>query len=183
MQPDPADVFWRVLAEMRTVHPRPEVLAQETTPPRGIAPYAATVTADVGRGEHELATGRFVLLYDPAGQEAWEGRFRAVTYLRADLAAEEATDPLFGRVAWSWLTESLATARADSVAPAGTVTRTSTESFGSLSSNDFSPQAEIRASWTLADEDGAKHLRGWYDLLCTAAGLPPAGPEVTPLRL
>ena len=55
----------------------------------------------------EIGSGRFVLLYDPAGQDGWAGPFRVIAYLRAELEPEIAADPLIGQVGWSWLTEAL----------------------------------------------------------------------------
>ena len=46
------------------------------------------------RPRGELGTGRLVLLHDPAGHEAWQGTFRVVTYVRAELEPEMAADPL-----------------------------------------------------------------------------------------
>ena len=42
----------------------------------------------------ELGSGRFVLLHDPAGNTAWQGTFRCVTFARADVDPEMVTDPL-----------------------------------------------------------------------------------------
>ena len=51
-----------------------------------------------------------MLLYDPTGPEPWDGTFRAVTFVRADLEPELGADPLLGEVGWSWLVEALRTA-------------------------------------------------------------------------
>jgi len=53
------------------------------------------------------------------------------------------------------------------------VTRVVSQSHGSLADRPSVVEIEIRASWTCPDPDLAPHLRGWGDLLCTAAGLPP----------
>ena len=45
-------------------------------------------------GGEELGSGRFVLLHDPAGNTAWQGTFRCVTFARADIDPEMVTDPL-----------------------------------------------------------------------------------------
>ena len=37
-----------------------------------------------------------MLLYDPAGQHGWEGQFRVIGYVRAELEPEMAADPLIG---------------------------------------------------------------------------------------
>ena len=43
----------------------------------------------------------------PAGNDAWEGKFRCVAYARAEIDPEMVTDPLLAEVGWSWLTEAL----------------------------------------------------------------------------
>ena len=48
-----------------------------------------------------------MLLYDPDGQQGWDGFFRLVAYVRADVEPEMAADPLLGEVGWSWLSEAL----------------------------------------------------------------------------
>jgi len=134
---------------------------------------AEVVTADT-RGEgDELATGRFVLLYDPSGPEPWEGIWRAVTFVRAVFDPELANDPMVGAVGWSWLIEALADRDATCVAEAGTVTRVVSESFASLAERSATVEMEIRASWTPIGPDLGVHLQAWTDLLCTVAGLPP----------
>ena len=99
--------FSRALASLRAGSPRPEVVLEETPAPQRLAPYAVALTADVVAGlpaddeDTELGTGRLVLLHDPAGHEAWEGTFRLVTYVRADLEHEMASDPLLPGVGWA----------------------------------------------------------------------------------
>ena len=83
---------------------RPEVSIDSEPPPRRLAPHAVAFAATVQVAGAEIGWGRFVLLYDPAGQEGWEGRFRVIAYLRAELEPEIATDPLLGQVGWSCLT-------------------------------------------------------------------------------
>lgn len=166
---------------MRDVRLRPEVVLTEVPAPQRIAPHSLALTADVVLAGEELATGRFVLLHDPAGQDAWEGTFRVVTFVRAELEPELGADPLLGQVGWSWLQECLAGTRAAAVAPGGTVTRVVSESFGSLAGRLPTVEVEVRASWTPVDADLRPHLQAWADLLCTVAGLPPLPPGVAPL--
>ncbi len=173
--------FERAVSLLREVRLRPEVHLTEVPAPGRIAPYAVALTADViatGAGtsddsEDELATGRFVLLHDPSGPEPWEGRWRAVTFARAALEPEVATDPLLGAVGWSWLIDSLDSYGLEYLAAAGTVTRVVSESFGALDDRESSVEMEVRASWTPTDADVGAHLQAWSTLLCTIAGLPP----------
>ncbi|WP_029287706.1 DUF3000 domain-containing protein [Cellulomonas sp. HZM] len=178
--------FVRSLRSLRSVHVRPEVVLDEVPGPARIAPFSAALTAEV-RSERrsvsaaELASGRFVVLYDPAGHEAWEGSFRLVTLVRATLEPEVGDDPLLAEVAWSWFTDALASADLDPLAAGGTVTRVLSQSFGALDVREEQTELEIRSSWTASDEDLAPHLRAWTTLLCTAAGLPPLPDGVVPI--
>ena len=176
--------FARALAALRAATPRPEVVLEETPAPQRLAPHAVALTADViapQDPETELGTGRLVLLHDPAGHEAWQGTFRVVTYVRAELEHEMAADPLLPGVGWAWLTEALDGHGAGFTAASGTVTRVASESFGAISGEPASAQIEIRASWTPVDDAFQAHLLAWCDLLCTTAGLPPVAPGVVTL--
>lgn len=170
--------FLRALRSLRGVTLRPEVHLEEAPGPTRIAPYTAALVAEVRTGRRdvdadELASGRFVVLHDPAGQEAWNGAFRLVTLVRAALEPEVGQDPLLAEVAWSWFAEALAIADVDVRAAGGTVTRVLSQSFGTLDERPELCELELRASWTARDEDLAPHLRAWGTLLCTVAGLPP----------
>ena len=180
----PAD-FQRATESLRAVRLRPEVHVEEVPAPGRIAPFALALSADVVAGPaadgEELATGRFVLLHDPAGQDAWEGTFRVVSFVRAELEPEMGTDPLLGQVGWTWLRECLDGAGAKAVAHGGTVTRVLSDSHGALADRPPTVEIEVRASWTPVTSDLAPHLRAWADLLCTVAGLPPLPDGVAPL--
>ena len=185
----PEDVpaeFVQALRSLRTVTVRPEVALDEVPGPARIAPYSAALTAEVRTARRsvsaaELASGRFVVLYDPAGQEAWDGRFRLVTLVRATLEAEVGADPLLAEVAWSWFLDALSSVGLDAHAAGGTVTRVLSQSFGALDVRAEQTELEIRASWTAPDPDLRDHLRAWEALLCAAAGLPPLPDGVVPL--
>jgi len=175
---DVPDEFIRALRSLRALVPRPEVVLDEIPGPTRLAPFSAALTAEVRSARRsvsadELASGRFVVLHDPAGQEAWDGRFRLVTLVRAPLEHEVGTDPMLADVAWSWLIDSLASAGLTPQAIGGTVTRVLSQTYGSLSERDEQTELEIRASWTAGDENLGPHLDAWTTLMCTAAGLPP----------
>jgi hypothetical protein len=170
--------FLRALRSLRGVTLRPEVSLEEAPGPARIAPYTAALVADVRPNRRdpdaeELASGRFVVLHDPAGQEAWDGTFRLVTLVRATLEPEVGQDPLLAEVAWSWFADALAGSGVDARAAGGTVTRVLSQSFGALDERPELCELELRASWTARDEDLAPHLEAWGVLLCTVAGLPP----------
>ena len=181
---DAPEAFTRALASLRRVTLRPEIVLDEAPAPQRLAPYAVALTADVMVAGDEVATGRLVLLHDPAGHETWQGTFRLVTYVRAELEPEMAHDPLLPGVGWAWLVESLTARDARYAAPSGTVTRVASESFGSMADRPATAEIEIRASWTPLDDDLGVHLAAWSELLCSTAGLPPvpAGVVALPTR-
>lgn len=163
---------------------RPELAVEEIPAPQRIAPFSAAITADVVVAGEEIGAGRLVLLHDPAGNPAWQGTFRCVTFARAEVDPEMVTDPLLAEVGWSWLLDALATHGAGYVAPSGTVTSVSSESFGGMADEPARAEVEIRASWTpelTPDRGLSAHLAAWGDLLCTTAGQPPLPPGVVPI--
>jgi hypothetical protein len=164
---------------------RPSGLHLEEIPaPARLAPYAVALEAEICEGEEELAKGRFILLYDPEPPAVWEGTFRVVTYIRAQLEPEMGNDALLGSVAWTWLVESLEKHHADRVAAGGTATRVLSESFGTLAGRPDTIDIELRASWTPTGPELSSHLDAWCDMVATFAGVPPlpAGVAVLPRR-
>lgn len=169
-------VFDEAVSTLMGVSWRPELDVEEIPAPQRIAPYAVAIGADVEATGVELGNGRLVLLHDPAGNPAWDGTFRCVTYARASVDTEMVTDPLLPGVGWSWLTDALERHHADYLAPSGTVTSVSSESFGSMEDEPHRAEVEIRASWTprvARGSDILPHVTAWQDLLCMVAGLPP----------
>jgi hypothetical protein len=174
---------------------RPELTFESEPPPRRLAPFATAVAATVAGGvpaedateDAEIAGGRFVLLFDPVGQPGWDGRYRLIAYVRADLEPEMAADPLINAVGWSWLTEALDDCVTGYRNISGTVTTVVTQGFGGKQDEPMSTGFELRASWSpLADASGGAelggHLAAWCAVICAAAGLPPPSPGVAPLR-
>src|SRR3954462_617372 len=145
--------FRVAVAQLRSARLRPEVFCEEMPAPQRIAPFASALSADVTVDGDDVGTGRIVLLHDPAGNDAWEGTFRCVAYARAEIDPEMPNAPMLAEVGWSWLVEALAAHGATYLAPSGTVTKVSSESFGSMADEDASAQLEIRASWTPVAED------------------------------
>jgi hypothetical protein len=160
---------------------RREVALSELPAPGRLAPYAHAVGAEVVLAGTDLASGRLVLLHDPAGHEAWGGTMRCVAYARAELEHEIASDPFLGGVGWSWLLDALDAHDAGYTRAGGTVTRAASESFGAMAGQRSSAEVEVRASWTPLGTDLSAHLHAWCDLLCYAGGLPPAAPGVAPI--
>lgn len=164
--------FRLAVKSMRRATFRPEVFVEDMPAPQRIAPYASALSADLTLGEEDVASGRLVLLHDPSGNETWQGVFRCVAYVRAEIDAEQGSDPMLAEVAWSWLEEALTQHGAEHLAISGTVTCVTSQGFGSMSHEPQTAQIEIRASWT-PTSDLQAHTEAWGELLCTASGLPP----------
>ena len=95
-------------------------------------------------------------------------------------------DPLLAEVGWSWLEDALARRGAHYVAPSGTVTAVTSQSFGSMEDDPGRAEVEIRASWTPVLDEGAgivSHIEAWQDLLCMVSGLPLLPDGVVPIPL
>ncbi|MPZ63576.1 MAG: DUF3000 family protein [Propionibacteriales bacterium] len=176
----PPQAFQTALEQFRNARLRPEICCEEMPAPQRVAPYSAALSADVVVDGQEMGTGRIVLLHDPDGNEAWEGTFRCVAYVRADIEPEMVTDSLLSSVGWTWLTDALEAHTAEHGARAGTVTRVASDGFGGMADDPSSAQIEIRASWSPIG-DITPHVEAWGELLCTATGLPPVPEGVVPM--
>jgi hypothetical protein len=175
------EAFRRAVTELQDADWRPELRIEQMPAPQRIAPYAAAITADVIPDGEPIGSGRLVLLHDPNGNTAWDGTFRLVTFVRAEIDREMVQDWMLGQVGWSWLLESLDNHHAGYRAPSGTVTSVMSESFGGMAEEPSQAEVEIRASWTPDFDDGSglqAQLDAWSELLCTTAGLPPLPPGV-----
>ena len=176
----------------RDAQRRRELVFEDVPAPRRLAPYATAIAASVQRDDNDVASGRLVLLYDPDGQQGWDGVFRLVAYVRADVEPEMAADPLLGEVGWSWLSEALDARVPGYAVPSGTVTRVITEGFGAKRDEVPLTGFELRASWSpvgpptpggrlpagtsdLDVLDLSAHIAAWCDCLSAAAGLEPPG--------
>ena len=174
------ELFTQAVAALRSLRPRPELHLEEVRAPQRLAPWAFAFTAEVTGPADVLATGRLVLLHDPEADETWDGVLRVVAYVRAELDAELAADPLLPEVGWSWLTDALATAGAEFTALGGTVTDTSSARFGDIAGPARTDDLELRASWTALTPALLPHGEAFCDLMSSVVGLPPLG--VTNLR-
>ncbi|GAA4754587.1 DUF3000 domain-containing protein [Modestobacter marinus] len=176
--PERPAAFRAALEALATVRPRPEVVLEQIPAPQRLAPWSHAIGVRVGHpedDEDELASGRFILLFDPEGHEAWQGTTRCVGYVSASTDSEMVDDSMFSEVAWSWLTDALTASGAAHHSLGGTVTRTASTRFGSIAAPEHSVDVEIRASWTAEGTDLDRHLTAFLDVLDTAAGLPPPG--------
>lgn len=177
------DSEWDIAtASARNINVRSEIILEECAAPNRLAPFAFALAADIiDEQDDELATGKFILLHDPSAPEAWQGTFRAVTYIRARIEDDLATDPMLDEVIWSWLEEAMEDHNASMSNLSGTITRTLSKSFGALSSREDENDVEIRASWTPDSADASDHICTWLDALARCAGLTPLPFGVTSL--
>lgn len=197
---EPAD-FRAAVESLHAARIRRDIEVGPIRPPQRLAPYSYAVGAEVRQPDDvEVPTesqgsafGRLILLYDPNGQDAWNGTMRLVAYIQAEVEAALAMDPLLPEVAWSWLSDALGVPVGDTVStpdagsgtdrPAievtalgGTVTSTTSVRYGDIAGPPRAHQLELRASWTAPTADGlGGHLEAFCDVLCSAAGLPPVG--------
>ena len=184
--------FSAALEGLRNARSRSEVRLDEIPAPARLAPFAVALGAEVfdtpappplhgpartllppPPDTEELATGRFILLYDPEGSAVWNGRFRIVTYIRAQLEPDMGNDAMLGSVAWTWLLEALDNHGAQHHSTGGTTTRILSESYGTLEDRPDTIDIELRASWSPENSDVRPHLEAWSEMVCTFAGLPP----------
>ena len=170
---------------------RPEFTWREIPAPSKMAPSTWACTGEILVHDEELASGRLVILHDPAGQEAWDGSYRMVALVQAQLEPEFAVESMLGDVAWSWVTESLELHGADSRELGCTATRVVSQSYGALAERPSTVDVEMRVSWTPESGDGsdgadpapelAPHFAAWTAMLAAAGGLPPAPPRIAPI--
>ncbi len=178
---EPPAAFRAALAALAGVRARPEIVLEHIPAPQRLAPWAHAIGAHVAEpgadedDDVEIASARFIVLFDPDGHEAWNGTTRCVGYLSAGTDEELVDDAMFSEVAWSWLTDALTDTGAAHHAVGGTVTRTASTRFGDLAGPEHTVDVEMRASWTAEDTHLDRHLSAWLEVLGNAAGLPPPG--------
>lgn len=182
--------FVDALTALRAAVRRSPLRLEEIPAPSRLAPFAVALGADIedlpstgpfspqrpftpAPEPEGLATGRFILLYDPQGSSVWNGKFRIVTYIRAQLESAMGEDALLSSVAWTWLCEALDNHGARHHSTAATATRIHSESFGTLADRADTIDIELRASWTPEVAGMRRHLEAWSELVCMFAGLPP----------
>ncbi|MFC7374258.1 MULTISPECIES: DUF3000 domain-containing protein [unclassified Brachybacterium] len=202
------DTFRAAIDAMTSAPVRPEFTWRDIPAPSKMAPSTWACTGEVLVHDEELASGRLVILHDPAGQEAWDGTYRVVALVQAQLEPEFAVESMLGDVAWSWVTESLELHGADARELGCTATRVVSQSYGALASRPSTVDVEMRVSWTpeasettsasaagpetpplalggssaeATTPDLAPHFAAWTAMLAAAGGLPPAPPRVAPI--
>lgn len=160
--------------------------------PSKMAPSTWACTGEILVHDDEVASGRLVILHDPEGQESWDGTYRMVALVQAQLEPEFSVEAMLGDVAWSWVTESLEMHDAEVRELGCTATRVVSQSYGALASRPSTVDVEMRVSWTPDGPHGADagdggapdlapHFAAWTAMLAAAGGLPPAPPRIAPI--
>lgn len=176
----PMDIWDEVVKSLSNLELRPEFLIEEVPAPARLAPHSFALALDVvDAQDNDLASGRFVVLYDPEGQETWNGSLRIVTFVRAPIEDDVVTDDLFDDVAWSWLTDALNDSAQGFHNISGTVTRTISKSYAGIEDRKASAEVEVRASWTPNGSDIGDQLNSWLSFVEQTAGLMPLPPGVS----
>jgi len=190
-----------VFATLAATHPRADVSLEEVPAPGSrVAPYGYAVEAEllplqqsqVVIDAEPLATGRFIVLHDPAGKDDWQSTWRVVTMASAGVDLDMGRDPLLAEVTWTWLLEALEARGAGYRAERGTVTVTASRRFGGAVGNPVNSsdpddeedvcEVELRCSWSpTSGDDLANHLASFCDLLGALAGVPTPDPIAPPL--
>lgn len=178
--------FTKATLELREFVARPDIILREVPAPARLSPHSFALTAEPADPDSDAFSGRFVLLHDPDGVDEWNGTFRVVVFIRADLESELLHDDLLRAVAWSWVTE--ATSGLSILELGGTVTTNFGESFGSLHDRPSDGFVEVRASWTPVESAAtfpvdslSLHEQSWITCIEMAAGLTPLSDGVVPV--
>jgi len=179
---DLSDTFQGMLSGLGEVTPREEIILTQIPSPKGIAPEAVAISAEVA---HETASdhgvSRLVYCRDPEMPEGWNSEFRIIGYAKSPIELEMAKDDYTASMPWEWLKDCLKVSGAQFAHEAGTTTTVISTGHGSLVSQPQHGELEIRASWAPLDFDLSNHLRGWIELVALISGLPPKDGKVVRL--
>lgn len=169
--PDAPSEFQEVLRSIQGARVRRDVAVVEAPAPGRIAPYAVAINGELTGHPDLEANGRFVVLYDPAGHDAWEGTLRIVALVKAAVDPEVGSDDLWDQVAWSWIADALEPLPHRALG--GTVTKVTDRNFGDQSAEGDAVRVEMRVSWTPLTAQVGPHLEAWAGLVAACAGVPP----------
>ena len=177
-----SEPFLGMLRGLATVDPREEISLVQIPSPKGIAPEAIAIAAEVN---HETASdhgvSRLVFCRDPEMPDGWNSEFRIIGYAKSPIEVEMAKDDFTAAMPWEWLKDSLTASGARFDHEAGTTTTVVSTGHGSLVGQPQHGELEIRASWAPQDFDLAPHMEGWIELLALISGLPPKQSKVVRL--
>lgn len=174
-----SEPFKAMLSGLAAVDVRAEISLTQIPSPKGIAPEAIAVSAEI---RHELESdhgiSRLVFCRDPEQPEGWNSDYRIIGYAKSPIEIDMAKDDYSAGLSWEWLKEGLLSAGAGFSQEAGTTTTVVSTGHGSLISQPQHGELEIRASWAPTGTDLTPHLLGWVELLAMISGLPPKDSKV-----
>ena len=177
-----SETFSGMLTKLGSVSLREEITLTQIPSPKGIAPEALAIAADIN---HEMSSdhgvSRLVFCRDPQQPEGWNSEFRIIGYAKSPIEIEMAKDDYLASLPWEWLKDALVASGAKFEHEAGTTTTVVSTGHGSLVSQPQHAELEIRASWAPVGFDLTSHLQGWVELLAMISGLPPKDSKVVRL--
>lgn len=176
MNPVPIpDEFRVALLSIRDANRVSAIHLNEVPSPQTLAPYTAALSLHTDGAEFDspIATGRFVILYDPDGHPGWNGNFRLVAQMRTSIDEEMGADPLLSEAIWHWAHDCLEESGAGYHSLTGSVTKETSESFGGLILTGSQLFVELRASWTPVTPYLGEHLHAWMTLMGRVSGVIP----------
>jgi hypothetical protein len=174
-----SEPFKGMLSGIAEISVREEITLTQIPSPKGIAPEAITISAEVNHlQEVDHGISRLVFCRDPEQPEGWDSEFRIIGYAKSPIEIDMAKDDYSAALAWEWLKENLANAGAGFAQEAGTTTTVVSTGHGALITQPQHGELEIRASWAPTSSDLTTHLLGWVELLAMISGLPPSDSKV-----
>jgi len=163
---------------------RPELNTSQIPAPAQIAPWALAFAAQAPNPADtpmNRGVGRIVFLHDPKQFETWGSNMRVIAYGKSPLENDIGIEDDTAHYWWSELMRALKLNGAKFINEAGTITKMSSTGMGSLANDPNSTEVEIRASWSLVEDDLGPHLAAWQDLIASMAGFGMDGEGVTRL--
>lgn len=166
------EAFTQALLSIRRASRHRLIERQEVPPPSRLAPFSAALALHTRseRNAESVASGHFVVLYDPNGQLGWNGDFRLVAHIRSEVDDDMGRDPLLAEALWGYADECLREADPAFHDFTGSVTREISESFGNLQLRGSAFTVELRASWTPSSTNIGAHLGAWENLMALTSG-------------
>lgn len=163
----PPDEFMDALLSLRKVTIPKHLSLSEIPAPTKITPFSAAlyVQTPLEADDLPIASGRFIVLYEPQVNLEWGAKFRIIIQIRTEMDPAIGTDPLLGEVIWSWLNDALDQNAADAHHLKGSVTRELSETFGNLELTRSDVEIELKASWSTSSNDLSYHLAAWLDVV------------------
>lgn len=149
----------------------------ECEPPKKLAKHSVGIE---GYLDPDIATGRFVVLYDPLKRDLWGDSTRILAYTEADLDTKMYKQCDYASQIWAHYLKELEKIKAHHAT--STITVTSDNYYGDIgaldlgvpsigSTQEASHGIEIRASWTAASTSVLTDLQVWEKMMLQIAGV------------